>query len=163
MKRRCYLLLASLVALATAAAAADQEERRDDVEMVQVIIGVKETDAVTTFSNVKGGHLKSQFKRTNAFTMTIPADELDSLEHDDRYAYVAVDSENVPFAETMSWGIPATQANSPNIPLPDPTGDCFKICIVDSGVNLNHPDIVSLSCASAASLVSSTRFLLIIL
>ena len=152
MRRRwCCFLLATLVALAFAAEQEElrQQEVREDVEMVNVIVGYKDpNDGYTTLSHEgwKGWALKSEFKRTNAITMTIPASQLASLQDDEIVDYVAINDKVVPYGETIPWGIPAVQADSPAIPLPDPVnnGDCFKICIVDSGVDPNHPDIVSL-------------------
>jgi hypothetical protein len=115
----------------------------DDDDSVNVIVGYKNRAAMPNFevkrplSNVK------KFERTNAVAMQIPVSELDSLQNDPDVAYIEEDSIVHLFAEKISWGIPAIQAGITIIPRPNMTNDCFKICIVDSGLLVRHPDIVS--------------------
>jgi hypothetical protein len=109
----------------------------DNDDAVNVIVGYKNRAAMP-LSNVR------QFERTNAVAMQIPISELDSLQDDPDVAYVEEDSIVHLFAEKIPWGIPAIQAHTTIIPRPNTTNDCFKICIIDSGLLVRHPDIVSL-------------------
>ena len=68
----------------------------------------------------------------------IERDHLDYPQYEDYY----LDSTN---GEVKSWGIKATQAHSAKIPNAVISTPCFKICVVDSGLFVDHPDIVSFS------------------
>jgi hypothetical protein len=97
---------------------------------------VAKFDGRWALSNVR------QFERINAAAVQIPVSELDSLHNDSDVAYVEEDTMMHLFAEEVSWGISAVQADT-WIPRPSSDNDCFKICIVDSGLLVRHPDIVS--------------------
>jgi subtilisin family serine protease len=43
--------------------------------------------------------------------------------------------------ERVPWGIPVIQADRTEVPLPDLSEECFKFCIVDTGMMVDHPDI----------------------
>lgn len=107
-----------------------------DDDSVDVIVGYKNRAAMPSS---KSRH----FERTNAVAMQIPVGELDTLKNDPNVAYVEEDTVVHLFAEKVPWGIPAIQADTLLIPRPNTDDVCFKICIVDSGLLVRHPDIVS--------------------
>jgi hypothetical protein len=115
----------------------------DNDDVVDVIVGYKNRAAMPNFEGRMPSSNVRQFDRTNAVAMQIPISELNSLQDDPDVAYVEEDSIMHLFAETIPWGIPAIQAHTTLIPRPNTTDDCFKICIVDSGLLVRHPDIVS--------------------
>jgi hypothetical protein len=115
----------------------------DDDNYVSVIVGYKSRAAMANFDGRRVLSNVKQFKRMNAVAVQIPISELDSLQNDPDVAYVEEDTMVYLFAEEVSWGIPAIQADTPIIPRPNLDNDCFKICIVDSGLLVRHPDIVS--------------------
>jgi hypothetical protein len=117
----------------------------DDDNYVSVIVGYKTRAAMANFGPDDRRVLRNvrQFERMDAVTMQIPVSELDSLQNDPDVAYVEEDTMVHLFAEERSWGIPAIQADTTSIPSPNSDNDCFKICIIDSGLLVRHPDIVS--------------------
>jgi hypothetical protein len=115
----------------------------DNDDNVNVIVGYKNRAAMPNIEGRKPLNNVRQFERTNAVAMQIPVSELDSLQNDPDVAYVEEDSMVHLFAETIPWGIPAIQADTTIIPRPNTNSDCFKICIVDSGLLVRHSDIVS--------------------
>jgi hypothetical protein len=116
----------------------------DNDDYVSVIVGYKTRAAMAKFGDMRAVSNVRQFERTNAVAMQIPVRELDSFQKDPDVDSVEEDTMVHLFAEEVSWGIPAIQADTPSIPLPNSDNDCFKICIVDSGLLVRHPDIVSL-------------------
>jgi Peptidase inhibitor I9 len=92
------------------------------------------------------------YRRVNSAAVVVRQSEIPLLEQSEMVDYVEADEtmylmQATTGSETISWGIPAIQANSPNIPLPPPPTSwdaCFKVCVVDSGLSTNHPDIVRL-------------------
>ena len=128
--------------------AEDEKERLlQEGGTVKVIIGLKKTN-LNPFSKTgqefKGGSIKSEFLRTNAITRTIPVLEFSEYENDPNVEFIEIDYPVEQYAEETPWGISAVQADIPSfIPLPDPNADCFKVCIIDSGLLVSHFDIVS--------------------
>jgi hypothetical protein len=115
----------------------------DNDNYVSVIVGYRNQAAVAKFGDLRASGNVRQFKKMNAVTMHIPLSELASLQNDPDVAYVEEDTMVHLFAEEESWGIPVIQADTQSIPRPNSDSDCFKICIVDSGLLVRHPDIVS--------------------
>jgi hypothetical protein len=112
-------------------------------DSINVLVGYKNRAAMPKFDGRRALSNVRQFERTNAVAMQISVGDLDSLQNDPDVAYVEDDSIVHLFAEKVPWGIPAIQADTTIIPRPNATNDCFKICIVDSGLLVRHPDIVS--------------------
>jgi hypothetical protein len=118
-------------------------EVADNGAYVSVIVGYKTRAAMGKFGDRRVLRSVRHFERMNAIAMQIPVSELDSLRNDPDVAFVEEDTMVHLFAEEVPWGIPAIQADTPIIPRPYLDNDCFKICIVDSGLLVRHPDIVS--------------------
>jgi hypothetical protein len=83
-------------------------------------------------------------KRTNTAAARIPASELTTLvQNNPDVEYVERDTLKHLYSEEYIWGINAVQGGFRNS-IPTPTSkDCFKVCVVDSGFLLGHPDLVS--------------------
>jgi hypothetical protein len=118
-------------------------EVADNGDYVSVIVGYKSRAAMAKSGDRRILRNVRQFERMNAVAMQIPVSELDSLQNDPDVAYVEEDTMVYLFTEEVPWGIPAIQADTPIIPRPNLDNDCFNICIVDSGLLVRHPDIVS--------------------
>jgi len=74
--------------------------------------------------------------------MTVTESQWKELEQDPDVAYVQEDGIAYPLrSEWIPWGIKAIQGNSHKIPLPDRSKPCFRVCVVDSGLMPEHPDI----------------------
>lgn len=117
-------------------------------EFVDVIVGFEDKAGRARLlrSNATPGNgrkkIVTQFTRSNAVAMKVPLSELAELEKDPDVSYIEKDNTMNLFAETVPWGISKIQGTSPGIPLPDSQADCFRVCVVDSGLMVDHPDIV---------------------
>jgi serine protease len=73
--------------------------------------------------------------------MNIPVTQWADLEDDPSVVYVEEDTKSYLLSETVPWGIVAVQGTDPAIPLPDRSNECFKICVIDTGLLVSHDDI----------------------
>jgi hypothetical protein len=124
----------------------------NSVDMIRVVVLYREYESLPIPGVNDSYKLLSQFQRTRAQVLIIPLDDLeiwrsrpDVLSVEPDYLVYpqqfTVDALN-PQGETIPYAISLIQADDPRIPLADTTTDCFRICIVDSGVSLPHPDLV---------------------
>jgi hypothetical protein len=156
------------------------------VDLVDVVIGFEKGEVqrggISDLELLERGGLlgltadgaRSDFRRTNAVSMQIPASEVNSLRSTTGISFVEYDAKAFMHEDeivttratqetNLPWGLAAIQANSKKIPLPLPSSDCFKICIVDSGLLVEHPDIVSRICFLSTELfVVEVRLLTIV-
>lgn len=75
-------------------------------------------------------------------TMELTAEQVAKLKASGQYAYIEEDYEYVPFSSTNSaevspYGLAEVQASL----LQDTNADLFKVCVIDSGYDLGHPDL----------------------
>jgi len=144
MSWRNLILVFSVVRFAVSAE--DEQERLLQSDTVKVIIGLKDDPSTSPAFGEEFKSIKSEFQRANAITKTILVSEFATYENDPNVDYIEIDHPVKQFAEETPWGIAAVQADVPMlIPLSDPNEDCFKICIIDSGLLVAHPDLVSRS------------------
>lgn len=87
----------------------------------------------------KGATIRHKFNLISAYSVTIPNDTvLNSIKSESSVDYV----EQVPVVEAVGqitpWGITAVKA-----PLvwDEVTGNGVKVCVVDTGIDYNHPDL----------------------
>jgi hypothetical protein len=119
---------------------------QSDEEMINVIVKYKDTLSRSSLRSVsipQGGILNKQFRRVNAAALSIPAKDMAALESNPDVEYVEKDEMMFRSSEKLGYGVSAIQADSDKIPSPDPSTDCFNICVIDSGLLISHPDIVS--------------------
>jgi subtilisin len=117
-----------------------------DEEMINVIVKYKDTlsrSSLRTVSVPQGGILNKQFRRVNAAALSIPLKDMAALENNSDVEYVEEDQMMYRSSEELGYGVSAIQADSDKIPSPDPSTDCFNICVIDSGLLISHSDIVS--------------------
>ena len=147
----------------------------DGEEMINVVVGYSNEER-STFQAHEGRRYLSQFdvrtrfKRANAISMRIRASEVHMLEQDPDVTYVEEDIKMYPLSEEYPWGVSLVNGNSgDSIPSPKSGENCFKICVVDTGVRVEHPDIVStflqlslwLSCIGSSSALYTHVFALV--
>jgi hypothetical protein len=131
------------------AAAAGVNTRRQDRSRVPQSV----QNMIQSSSNADGMLVTAHFERTNAMGLKVHKSQLESLLNDPAVAYVEHDRLMYPMAVASSandpWGLEVIQAHSPNIPDGTPaqtqtsSNPCFKVCVVDGGLLVDHPDIVS--------------------
>jgi hypothetical protein len=130
----------------------------DDREMVRVIIGFAE-NADPAEALPPEATILHQYTYVNAVVAEMPQALVpEVVQQRGDIEYVEEDSMAYPSVETVTHGIPLTQANDPSVPAPDIANPCFKICVVDSGFSLGHEDLVCMtllgySCAFACCLL----------
>jgi hypothetical protein len=90
----------------------------------------------------QGVEVLYRYKYINAVVVEMDKALVSVLVQDSDVEYVQEDSMVYPMVETVTWGIPAIQANDATVPPPDPTKPCFTICVVDSGFSVGHEDLV---------------------
>lgn len=72
-------------------------------------------------------------------TMTLTEDQVAMMKASGQFGYIEQDVENIPFstAQVSPYGIAQVQANL----VSDSNADQMKVCIIDSGYDLGHPDL----------------------
>jgi hypothetical protein len=141
-----------------------QDDTSDGEEMMNVIVKYKDTVNRSSARYPMGGILKKRYHRVNAAAFSIPLSEMSALQNDPDVEYVEEDQMLYRSAfESVGYQIPAVQANTTRIPLPDPSADCFNICVIDSGLLIGHPDIVSLQNCSGTDSSGDNLFIFTLL
>jgi hypothetical protein len=112
---------------------------------VNVVITLKEETSLQEFIDrlsFFGATLTVTFRRTHALAVTMPEELVGLLELDSQVKSIEDDAPFTSFSETVPWGITSIQGHDSSIPPPVNTGSCFGICIIDTGLQVSHPDIV---------------------
>ena len=108
-----------------------QERRRYVVEFNQS--GPGAAAAV----RIAGGEVAHEFPQFRKVAAWLPEPALVALQNNPNVIGIEVDPERFPFAETVPYGISMVQANQVSFaPAPG-----RKVCIIDSGYSLGHPDL----------------------
>jgi subtilisin len=114
---------------------------------VDVLIGFKEKpdDSVV---KAFGGNVKYDFAPfINVIAANMPENAIQGLSHNPNIAFVEPDAEanildHAVTSNTLeyenSWGVDHIRADSVH---PYNTGDGIRVCVVDTGINYNHPDL----------------------
>lgn len=114
---------------------------------VNVVVTLKEETSLQEFIDrlsFFGATLTVTFRRTHALAVTMPEELVDLLELDSQVESIEDDAPFTSFSEIVPWGVTAVQGHDSSIPPPVDTGNCFSICVIDTGLQVSHPDIVSL-------------------
>jgi hypothetical protein len=116
----------------------------DNEEMINVIVKYKDNFSRSSLRYApQGSVLNRRFRRINADALSIPMREMAALESNPNVEYVEKDHMMFRSSEDLGYGVRAIQANTSKIPSPDLSAGCFNICVIDSGLLIGHPDIVS--------------------
>lgn len=123
-------------------------ERRlpGEPERVEVIVSLKEhclLSDVTPHLDFYGALLNVLLHRSHALAISIPPANIPLLQANE--CVVMIEEDAVVHSlttgrETIPWGLPLVRADSVPVNRNVP---CFKVCVIDSGLFVNHPDIVS--------------------
>jgi hypothetical protein len=166
LRERILLRVAGVLAILLVSCPAQTLNLDREDELIHIVVGLKDgandsildTTTLTTMSATSsaakttkyGGVVTTRLKRTNAVAMTIRKSQLDALVLDPDVLFVEVDNLVFPMAttnETAGWGLAAVDAANITMPAAAANqtvdGNCFKICMVDGGMLLAHPDLVS--------------------
>ncbi|GAX17229.1 hypothetical protein FisN_10Lh083 [Fistulifera solaris] len=111
---------------------------------VNVVITLKEETSVQEFIerlSFFGATLTVTFRRTHALAVTMPEELVGLLELDSQVKSLEDDAPFTSFSETIPWGVTSIQGHDSSIPPPVNTGSCFGICVIDTGLQVSHPDI----------------------
>jgi hypothetical protein len=108
-------------------------------ETVTLTIGTGTPDGVVP----PGAEVVYQYEYIDAVVVQMDKELIPVVEENSNVAYVNEQAAVVQLmSETVPPGIPLIQANDPIVPPPDPSKPCFKICVVDSGFDITHEDLV---------------------
>jgi hypothetical protein len=124
-------------------------------EFVRVIIGFPDAFQQAKFEAAAESDQSLNFQnwvrynRTNAVALTLPVSQLPSLllertRSSSGVSYIQEDTSSKLFVETIPYGISAVQGDLQGIPLASTASDdvdCFRVCVIDSGLMVEHPDI----------------------
>lgn len=146
-----FRLLALLIGCICSSGSAWDSWQQGDEDAVRVVIGLSQDSARFRVQNKVHGTVQNSIKRAHAVTMTIPQSRVELLRDDPAVEYYYEDGLVYPMAEDagedMGWAIPFIDADNTFIPRAAArqhnNENCFKVCIVDGGLQTAHPDIVS--------------------
>lgn len=134
-------------------------------EKVRVIVKYKDKQMTTSAVEGLGGTVKDSFDSINAISADVPINKVGKIKADPNVEYVEIDSEvhilgfpsehdvivgpgersNVKSAlagsQTTPWGIQKIRA--PEVHAQGYKGTGVKVCIIDTGMDYNHPDLVA--------------------
>lgn len=96
-----------------------------------------------------GGRIHHVFDHLDAVAATIPPQALDAIRRNPAVAYVEPDALRHPSAEVAPYGIAMVQA--PEVWSQSVTGSGAKVCIIDSGIQANHPDLAGVAMTGSAT------------
>ncbi len=99
-----------------------------------------------------GAEIHYRFDEFNAFAVSIPSQAIKGLEHNPNILMIEEDPKRYPSAQTVPYGIDAVQArevwdNNRDgvIDAGSPNGSGITVCIIDSGLNVNHEDFAGVN------------------
>ena len=179
----CILLVGSFGGNCAVHGASDSADAQED-GMVRVVVGL--SDLVATSTEKKqvvqskayyyGPHkhwledlaatynatITTELRHTHAVALTIPQEKVPLLQQDAQFVqYLELDPLVHYFGETVTWStqmVGALSASLPTAPANQIDNEyCFKLCIVDAGVLVNHPDLVRGCCINMGTYLLDWR------
>ncbi len=138
MKRTIASLTMVLVLLALMTAAPASQSLAGEAERVLVEFAPGRAAAVGSTLQRAGGTIHYQFDRLNLFAVTLPAAAVDGIIRNPHVVAVAPDVPRYPMGQEMPWGIDRVQA--PKVWPEGPTGSGVTVCVIDSGLWVDHED-----------------------
>jgi hypothetical protein len=137
-----------VVAVVAAVATVLVDQYEDESTGISVIVGLVPS---ATIHLEQYGTIDRIIFKAEAYAMTVPDEAtLERLQNHPGVEYVSHDGMTDPMTvddqEQVGWGMHYIQAMSDLIPAAAPAsqqsdGSCFRMCIVDGGLLVNHPDI----------------------
>lgn len=97
----------------------------------------------------QGAKIEHTYDTINAVSATIPIDKIGKIKADPNVAYVELDQEAhilgfpgdkiVDYTQIVPWGVQKIRA--PEVHTTGNMGAGIKICVIDTGIDYNHPDL----------------------
>ena len=108
--------------------------------MVRVIIGYDRPTRGADETNVEkfGGKPEQRFNLIPAMSAEIPESLISTFRKMPGVSYVEIDAEVHALEQTVPWGITAVNADDVHS---YNTGEGVKVAVVDTGIDLDHPDL----------------------
>ncbi|HEY3448891.1 MAG TPA: S8 family serine peptidase [Myxococcales bacterium] len=95
-----------------------------------------------------GAKLERDLPAHRAVAARLSAQALETLQSDPNVEYVEEDAKREPLAldsQILPWGIVQVQARAAELLPALPIGASMKVCIIDSGLQLDHPDFAGMT------------------
>jgi hypothetical protein len=154
MRRILLLKLALLLVFKCTIGIFGQDIEQEE-ETVRVIIGFPDELQQAKFEAAAESDRSLNFQnwvhynRTNAVAVTLPVSQLDALLleqtlNGSALYDIELDTISRLYVENIPYGISAVQGDLQGIPLASVASDdvdCFRVCVIDSGLLVGHPDI----------------------
>jgi len=165
----CLILLLSKLS-GSISSNAHENEDSNQVRTLQSITGNEDTDDYRYIIKFKTQNRFLSAHRTlkkdsrtikslpedKVVVMTITSiEDLEYWQDRDDVEYVEKDTRIYPLAESTPWGIDAVKAMS----VSDNTISNQRVCIIDSGYDINHPDLPSGNNVSGTSLINGESWI----
>ena len=139
MKRSSVSSIVVLVLLAMVTLALASPSLAHKPERVLVEFSPGRASGVRSALEGAGGEIHYQFDRLNLFAVTLPAAALGGIAHNPNIVAVAPDVPRYPMGQTVPWGIARVQA--PSVWDKGATGSGVLVCVIDSGLYVEHEDL----------------------
>ncbi|MCL7412467.1 MAG: S8 family peptidase [ANME-2 cluster archaeon] len=128
------ITLMILVSFLAPVAAASEEK------MVNVLIGFKDKPDAALIE-AYGGKVNAQFTIIPAIAAEVPVQALYGLSHNPEIDIIEPDAVAHAMGQVTPWGVDRVQA--PQVHAKGITGTGVDVAIIDTGINYNHPDLIS--------------------
>jgi subtilisin len=111
--------------------------------LVKVLIGFKEKPGSAQQAMVKGvgGKIKYTYHIVDAIAASIPEKAIDALQKNPNVRYVESDGQVFALEQTLPWGVDRIDAEVVHASESANKGEGVKVAILDTGIDLNHPDL----------------------
>ncbi|MCL6450326.1 MAG: S8 family peptidase [Acetobacteraceae bacterium] len=137
MRKALTLIVASVLVFALVASISAAK----GPDTAKVLIGFKGRPDPAVVAAV-GGQVDYVYSIVPAVYAVVPAKAVEALKNNPLVDYVEYDGTCHIMAETTPWGI--TDVGAPTVWSGGNKGDNVKICIIDTGVDIDHPDLAYL-------------------
>jgi serine protease len=103
------------------------------------IVGFRDEASARAELRAKGATVALELRGIGAAAVMLPAQAVAALQASSAFEYVEVDDIREPYAQAVPYGITMTQIDQV---WATTRGGGKKVCVIDSGVNVNHEDLV---------------------
>ncbi|NVK40313.1 MAG: S8 family serine peptidase [Oceanospirillaceae bacterium] len=139
-------LAAILCSVSTSTIAAPADPVPAATSRVFIEYQSKRSEAVQRAIEQSQGVVHHRFDNLNAFSATLPAKALEALSKRQDVVLIEEDPKRYPMSEEVPYGVEMVQA--PDVWLgsstvPPITGAGIEVCVIDSGIDVNHPEFSS--------------------